>query len=119
MSQAARDLKRARDVVGILAKYGFMIEPSFLAKIPGLKLLSPEPSIAALPRGERAKRVLEELGPTYVKLGQVLSIRPDLLPTDIVDSLAQLQKQVAPLPADELRGLVEEYLGCPIEQHFE
>lgn len=119
MSQTAQDLKRARDVVAILAKYGFMIEPTFLARFPGLGRLAPEPAIAALPRGERAKRVLEELGPTYVKLGQVLSIRPDLLPGDIVDSLCQLQKNVAPLPAEELRELIEGYLGCPIEEHFE
>ncbi len=119
MSETVRDLKRARDVVSIMGKYGFLIEPSFLSKFPGLSLLTPEPSIAGLPRGERAKRVLEELGPTYVKLGQVLSIRPDLLPHDIVDSLAQLQKDVAPLPAEELRELIEGYLGCKLEAHFE
>lgn len=119
MTQAIEDLKRARDVVGIMAKYGFLIEPEFLAKFPGLSRLKPDETISALSRGERAKRVLEELGPTYVKLGQVLSIRPDLLPPDMVESLGKLQKDVAPLPAAELTELVEGYLGCPIDELFE
>jgi ubiquinone biosynthesis protein len=116
---AIKDLKRAREIVGVAAKYGFLLEPRQTSKIPGLGLLAPSKEIAALTRGERAKRVLEELGPTFVKLGQVLSVRPDLLPADIVDSLKQLQKSVAPLPDEEVRAVVEEYLASPIEEHFE
>jgi len=118
MPSAMQDLKRARAIVEVGAKYGFLIDPAFSAKVPGLGLLTPSKEISALSRGERAKRVLEELGPTFVKLGQVLSIRPDLVPGDIVDSLKQLQKNVAPMPADELREVIEGYLGAPIEQHF-
>jgi ubiquinone biosynthesis protein len=119
MPTAMQDLKRARDILNVGAKYGFLIDPAFTAKVPGLGLLRPEKDIAELSRGERAKRVLEELGPTFVKLGQVLSIRPDLIPPDIVDSLSQLQKNVAPLPPEELRDVVEGYLGAKIEEHFE
>jgi ubiquinone biosynthesis protein len=119
MPSAFQDLKRARDILGVSAKYGFLLEPKLTSKVPGLGLLTPSPEIAALSRGERMRRVLEELGPTFVKLGQVLSIRPDLLPGDIVDSLKQLQKNVAPIPEDELRQVVEGYLGAPIEEHFE
>ncbi len=114
-----QDWKRAREILNVGAKYGFLIDPAFTAKVPGLGLLTPGATIAALSRGERAKRVLEELGPTYVKLGQILSIRQDLIPGDIVDSLKQLQKDVAPLPAEDLRDVVEGYLGAPIEEHFE
>lgn len=119
MPTAMQDLKRAREILNVGAKYGFLIDPALTAKVPGLGMLTPEKDIAALSRGERAKRVLEELGPTFVKLGQVLSIRPDLVPPDIVDSLSQLQKNVAPLPADELREVAEGYLGAKIEEHFE
>ncbi len=115
---AMQDLRRAREIVQVGAKYGFMLDPAFTAKVPGLGMLTPEKDIAALSRGERAKRVLEELGPTFVKLGQVLSIRADLIPGDVVDSLKQLQKDVAPLPAEELRAVVEGYLGAPIDDHF-
>jgi ubiquinone biosynthesis protein len=118
MPTAMQDIKRARDIVSVGAKYGFMIDPAFTAKVPGLGMLRPEKDIADLSRGERAKRVLEELGPTFVKLGQVLSIRADLIPADIVDSLKALQKNVAPMPADELRATIEGYLGAPIEEHF-
>jgi ubiquinone biosynthesis protein len=118
MPSAMQDLRRAREILNVGAKYGFLIDPAFTAKVPGLGLLTPGKEIAALSRGERAKQVLEELGPTFVKLGQVLSIRPDLIPGDIVDSLQQLQKNVAPLPADELKDVVEGYLGAPIEEHF-
>lgn len=118
MTSAMQDIKRARDILNVGARYGFLIDPAFTAKVPGLGMLRPEKEIAELSRGERAKRVLEELGPTYVKLGQVLSIRPDLIPPDIVDSLSQLQKNVAPLPADELKDVVEGYLGAPIEEYF-
>lgn len=118
MPSAMQDLKRAREILNVGAKYGFLIDPAFTAKVPGLGLLRPEKDIAALSRGERAKRVLEELGPTFVKLGQVLSIRPDLIPGDVVDSLKQLQKDVAPLAADELKDTIEGYLGAPIDEHF-
>ncbi len=118
MPTAMQDLRRAREILNVGSKYGFLIDPAFTEKVPGLGLLRPEKDIAALSRGERAKRVLEELGPTFVKLGQVLSIRPDLIPGDIVDSLKQLQKDVAPLPPEELKDVIEGYLGAPIDEHF-
>ena len=52
-----------------------------------------------LPRGQRIRYALEELGPVFVKLGQVLSTRRDLLPDDVGDELAKLQDQVAPFPS--------------------
>lgn len=119
MPTALQDLKRARAILEVGRKYGFMLDPAFTAKVPGLGLLTPSKEISALSRGERARRVLEELGPTFVKLGQVLSIRPDLVPSDVVDELKKLQKEVAPMPAEELREVIEGYLGAPIEQHFE
>ena len=70
------------------------------------------------PRGERLRLALERLGPIFVKFGQVLSTRRDLLPLDIADELALLQDRVPPFPAREARSLVERAFGRPIDEIF-
>ncbi len=70
------------------------------------------------PRGERLRMGLERLGPIFVKFGQVLSTRRDLLPADLADELAQLQDNVPPFPADQARRLVERAFGRPIDSVF-
>ncbi|MCB2022953.1 MAG: ubiquinone biosynthesis regulatory protein kinase UbiB [Burkholderiaceae bacterium] len=70
------------------------------------------------PRGERMRLTLERLGPIFVKFGQVLSTRRDLLPTDVADELAKLQDRVPPFPAAQARKLVEQAFGQPIEAFF-
>jgi len=70
------------------------------------------------PRGVRLRKGLERLGPIFVKFGQVLSTRRDLLPPDLADELAQLQDNVPPFPADEARRLVEQAYGRPIDTIF-
>jgi len=71
-----------------------------------------------LTRGERIRLTLEALGPIFVKFGQVLSTRRDLLPEDIADELAKLQDQVPPFSNEESRRLIEKALGQPIEEVF-
>ncbi|HEY1392619.1 MAG TPA: AarF/UbiB family protein, partial [Methylibium sp.] len=71
------------------------------------------------PRGERLRQALERLGPIFVKFGQVLSTRRDLLPADIADELAKLQDRVPPFPGEVARRLVEEAYRKPIEAIFE
>ena len=66
----------------------------------------------------RFASALEELGPTFVKFGQVLSTRPDLIPEVYVAELRRLQDRVAPFGADEARRIMEEELGGPITDHF-
>ncbi len=70
------------------------------------------------PRGERLRKGLERLGPIFVKFGQVLSTRRDLLPTDLADELAKLQDDVPPFPAAQARALVEKAFGRPIDEVF-
>jgi len=70
------------------------------------------------PRGVRMRMALEHLGPIFVKFGQVLSTRRDLLPADIVEELSRLQDRVPPFPAAQSRALVEKAFGKPIEQLF-
>ena len=74
--------------------------------------------IAARPRGERLRLALQDLGPIFVKFGQILSTRRDLLPPDIVDELALLQDQVAPFDGAVARAIVERELGAGIDTLF-
>jgi len=71
------------------------------------------------PRGVRLRLALETLGPIFVKFGQVLSTRRDLLPADIADELAKLQDQVPPFPSELALAEVERALGKPVAQLFE
>ncbi len=66
----------------------------------------------------RFRAVLEELGPTFVKVGQILSTRPDVLPPPFVEELRTLQDASNPLPFEEIRGAVETGLGAPIEELY-
>ncbi len=69
-------------------------------------------------RGERLRLALEELGPIFIKFGQAVSTRRDLLPPDIADELAKLQDQVPPFPDAEARAAIEKSLGRPVGEVF-
>ena len=81
-------------------------------------LAKPRADVANLPRGARLRLALTELGPIFVKAGQVLSTRRDLVPGDIADELALLQDQVPPFPGTEARAIVERELKAPVTQLF-
>lgn len=70
------------------------------------------------PRGVRIRRALEQLGPIFVKFGQILSTRRDLLPDDIAEELARLQDRVQPFPGAQARTMIEKAYGQPIMQIF-
>jgi len=69
-------------------------------------------------RAVRIRLMLEELGPIYIKLGQILSTRRDLIPEDIADQFAKLQDNVAPFPGDIARKIIEDAYGCGIDDVF-
>jgi len=71
-----------------------------------------------LPRGERLRLALEELGPVFVKFGQALSTRPDILPPEVAQELAKLQDRVPPFPGAEARAIGEKALGKPVAEIF-
>ncbi len=70
------------------------------------------------PRAVRIRRALEDLGPIFVKFGQIISTRPDLLPEDIAEELASLQDRVPPFPGKEARRIVERELKCKLDELF-
>ena len=72
----------------------------------------------AMSRGERLRRSLEDLGPVFIKFGQLLSTRRDLLPPDIAEELAHLQDKVPPFPPEQAVALIEQQLGAPIDKVF-
>ena len=71
------------------------------------------------PRGERIRCALEDLGPVFIKFGQMLSTRRDLLPADIADELAKLQDQVPPFDPEQARAIIEGELAAPVATLFE
>jgi len=76
-------------------------------------------TIAAQSRGARLRLALQELGPIFVKFGQILSTRRDLMPPDVADQLALLQDRVKPFDGEAARAIVEAALGLPIGEAFE
>lgn len=72
----------------------------------------------AQPRGVRIRRTLEDLGPIYVKFGQALSTRKDLLPDDIADELVKLQDRVPPFASEDAINIIEKALGLPVDTAF-
>src|SRR5471030_1387851 len=85
-----------------------------------LRPLLPRPraDVVHLARGARLRLALIELGPIFVKFGQILSTRRDLLPADVADELALLQDQVPPFPADLAVAEIERSLGKPVGELF-
>jgi ubiquinone biosynthesis protein len=85
-----------------------------------VRVFTPRPGaeVAEASRGKRLRLALHELGPVYVKFGQILSTRRDLLPVDIADELALLQDQVPPFSGHLARDIIEQALGQPVEKLF-
>jgi len=122
LERTYRHLNRYREVAAILAKHGFgdllhmMGLDTYLEA--SLKSLLPRPSVDTSERPERVRLALQDLGPTFVKAGQYLSTRADLLPVEYRRELAKLQDRVAPFPADQARRAIEEDLGAPPSRLF-
>jgi ubiquinone biosynthesis protein len=118
-----RLLPRVVHVAVVLVRYrvdDLIDEAHVMRPLRWMRTLLPRPrrKIAALPRGARLRLALTELGPIWVKAGQVLSTRRDLIPEDVADELASLQDQVPPFPGVEARAIVEASLGKPVADLF-
>src|SRR5207237_8110707 len=110
-------LKRYKDVVALLVKYG----RSDLVEHASTSLLHGKPESTALmaqPKADEFADDLEKLGPTFIKLGQLLSTRGDLLPQPYLDALARLQDRIEPFPYEEVERIVSSELGGRISKLF-
>ncbi|HVD00596.1 MAG TPA: AarF/ABC1/UbiB kinase family protein [Candidatus Dormibacteraeota bacterium] len=117
ISLRPRHLKRYRDLAWLLAKYGrpeMVREAGLEEAIDRDRPASQE----VTPEGEALARDLESLGPTYIKLGQLLSTRSDLLPEKYLEALTRLQDNVEPFPFADVERIVTEELGVRISKAF-
>jgi ubiquinone biosynthesis protein len=100
--------------------FGYMVEELGLYHLLSLpRRIMTQEVHASLTLGERIRRVLEDLGPTFVKLGQLASTRSDLLPEPIIAELVKLQDSVPPFSAETARSIVEQELDQPVDEIFE
>lgn len=123
--QTFKSINRSLEIIRVLLKYGF---EDVVAHSP-LKRFLPESKRIAwsitdkanhdISRYERVRMVVEELGPTFVKLAQVLSNRPDVLPTELINELEKMQDAVPPFDSQKAVDIVEEEIGRPLDQFFE
>ena len=112
-----KDLDRLRQIVGVCGKHGFgeLLSRSGLGSLVGKK----KNDEAKLSFGARLRLTLQELGPSFIKLGQIVSTRPDLIPADVIEELKKLQDEVPPVGAKVVREVIESELGGSIEDIFE
>ncbi|MBR9693033.1 hypothetical protein GOV07_03840 [Candidatus Woesearchaeota archaeon] len=112
-----QNISRLRQIVTILAKQGFydFVSKARLTKHTSLPSRLREPQETS---PQHVRETLEALGPTFIKLGQVLSLRPDLIPYEYCDEFRKLQDDVAPLPFGVVKGLVESELKQPLSKTF-
>jgi ubiquinone biosynthesis protein len=119
-AQKTRHLGRITEIAQVAVRHGFgyFFERHRLSDlIPrrgGPELVDGTP----WQRGQHLREMLDELGPTFVKFGQLLSMRPDVLPPDIIAELRSLQDDVRPFPYEDVERVVREELGQPIERLF-
>lgn len=113
-----RHLLRYREIAMALVRNGFGYLAHELGFPDSIPFIGRGSSAPHKTRGERIRLILEELGPTYVKIGQIASTRPDLLPADIITELEKLQDKVPPFPYGEVVAIIEEELGEKLEAIF-
>jgi len=120
-----RSLKRYRQVLGVLITYGFghiveQLNIDYYLEL-GKRIVSlgtAARDLERLSQAERMRLALEELGPTFIKLGQLLSTRPDIVPAEYLAELQKLQDRVPTVETEKIFGQVHQELGRPVEELF-
>jgi ubiquinone biosynthesis protein len=118
------EIARVRRIIEILIRngLGFLVEQlaldRFVPRFLRRRRYRADQAVGRASMPERLRRTLEELGATYIKLGQILSGRADLLPRPYIEELSKLLDAAPPVPIDQIREVIEEELGAPAEQIF-
>jgi ubiquinone biosynthesis protein len=132
---AVKDIRRLREITAVLTKHGFHAVVRKIGLGGGVeveegRLLEMDADGALVEADEswlgedhssaaaRFRNVLEDLGPTFIKLGQVMSTRPDIMPPEFMAELKRLQDRVPPMPLDEVYTQIEQSLGKPVSEAF-
>ncbi len=127
VGKAYRHANRYLEIIKVLTKYGFedVVSKSNLEGVIdfGRKIVFSKTdldlTIESLSRWERMRLVLEELGPAFIKLGQIMSTRPDLIPLELIAEFKKLQDVVPPFSEAKAVSLIEQELGKPISEMFD
>ncbi len=119
-----RDIPRIRQIIGVMSRHGFgqLVEQLGLQRFISLgrrviTFRQPPPG-HRLNAPERLRIVFEELGPSFIKLGQVLACRPDMLPIQYAQELCKLTDSVSPFPFEQAKTIIERELGVPLGEQF-
>ncbi len=122
LNRNLRTIRRYRVILGVLIKYGFghfveQLNIDYYLEL-GKRIVTrrTEPHLQRLGQPQRLRMAMEELGPTFIKLGQLLSTRPDILPRAYTDEFSKLQDEVPALPADQIKSQFTRQFGRPIEE---
>ena len=123
LTRKFKHLQRYIEIINTLSKYGWgsqLIARADLHSLFGdrFKFGKEVAEISKLSEGERIRRAIEELGPTFVKFGQMLSTRPDIVPQELIEELEKLQDEVPTFPTEDAKRLIEKELGGSIESLF-
>jgi len=123
--RTVKNLQRMREIVGVIVKYGFgdlvarlELEGTVELARSLVRFRRERRELTSYTTEERIRMAFEELGPTFVKLGQILATRPDLVPMSLVVELRKLQDAVPPFAPEAARRQIEQELGRPIAELF-
>ncbi len=123
IGRGIKDLQRFRDIVSVFLRYGYTDIAEALRlpqslELPSKRLQAEQERFRHLSAPERLRRAFEELGPTFVKLGQILSTRPDFVPEAFIKELSKLQYGVGPISFEEVIQVVESELRTSYKDFF-
>jgi ubiquinone biosynthesis protein len=120
-----RTIRRYRTILGVLMKYGFghfieQLNIDYYLEL-GKRIITlgkADKTLERLTQPQRLRMAMEELGPTFIKLGQLLSTRADILPASYISEFRKLQDKIPPVPSAEIIKHLEDELGAPIDDVF-
>jgi len=113
-----RDLVRLEQIIGVFAKYGFGYLVEKLHLPMPVSGRGPAEDLFHIPLEVRFRKVLEELGPTFIKLGQMLSLRPEIIPYSFCRELEKLQDKVPPIEFEKVQEVIEQEFKKPLHKIF-
>jgi ubiquinone biosynthesis protein len=120
LSDKYTNFMRAAEIAAALSRYGFSRLGDHVSRV---KELNQDPDVKeemrSRPQAVRFRLLLESLGPTFIKLGQMLAVRPDLIDDEIAEELGNLRDNVPPEPMETIIGTIEAELGGPVDQFFD
>jgi ubiquinone biosynthesis protein len=126
IGRTIRGTRRARQIFTILVRYGFStvvqeigLDRLLLKSRKAIGVAEPDAHVVREPTEVRLRRAMEELGPTFIKLGQILSMRPDLVPPHWAEEFEKLQGEVPPVEFEQVRARLEEEYGDRLDELFD